>query len=56
MPLIANIHESRADLRPEEGAKAVIDVIYGSTKEDNGAFRNIFLPDHELYNGKNVAW
>ena len=46
----------RADLAPDVGAKATMDIIYNSTKDDNGAFRNIFVEGHQLYTGENAPW
>lgn len=46
----------QADLPPETGAKAVMDIVYTSTKEDNGAFRNIHVPGHASYDGQNPPW
>lgn len=46
----------RADLAPEVGAKATMDIIYKSTKDDNGVFRNIFVEGSQLYNGENAPW
>ncbi|KAI9745951.1 MAG: hypothetical protein M1818_000632 [Claussenomyces sp. TS43310] len=46
----------QADLPPETGAKAVMDIVYNSSKEDNGAFRNIHIPGHPLYDGENPPW
>ena len=45
-----------ADLAPDVGAKATMDVVYGSTKADNGAFRNIDVPGVQRYNGENPPW
>lgn len=46
----------RADLAPEFGAKATMDIIYKSTKDDNGAFRNIFVEGNQMYDGENAPW
>ena len=46
----------QADLPAETGAKSVMDIIYLSSKEDNGAFRSILVQDHDLYDGKNLPW
>ena len=45
-----------ADLAPDVGAKATMDVIYNSTKDDNGAFRNIFVEGEQNYTGENPPW
>jgi len=47
---------ANADLAPDVGAKATMDVIYNSTKNDNGAFRNIFIAGEQVYNGGNPPW
>jgi len=46
----------RADLPPETGAKAVMDIVYNSGKEDNGVLRNVHVPAHAYYDGKIVPW
>lgn len=46
----------QADLSPETGAKSVLDIVYGATKEDNGTFRNILVQDHPYYDGKTPPW
>ena len=47
---------SHADLPVETGAKATVDVILSSTKQDNGAFRNIYVEGHPNYTGENAPW
>jgi len=47
---------SDADLAPDIGAKATMDIIYNSTKKDNGASRNIFVAGEQVYNGENPPW
>ena len=46
----------KADLAPDVGAKATMDIIYKATPKDNGAFRNIFVEGTQLYDGKNPPW
>ena len=46
----------QADLSPETGAKSVLDIVYHSTKEDNGAFRNVLVQGRPYYDGKNPPW
>ncbi|KAM0800399.1 hypothetical protein BDR22DRAFT_245902 [Usnea florida] len=46
----------RADLAPDVGAKATMDVVYGSTRADNGAFRNVHVPGVQRYDGENPPW
>lgn len=45
-----------ADLAPDVGAKATMDVVYGSTRADNGAFRNVHVPGTQRYDGENPPW
>ena len=45
-----------ADLAPDVGAKATMDVVYNSTKADNGAFRNVNVPGQQRYSGENPPW
>lgn len=53
---------SRADLPPETGAEAVVDMIRNATTEQNGKFLNIHVPGWEAnpgfnqYDGKEVPW
>ena len=47
---------SIADLEPETGAKATIDIIYSSTRKDSGSFRDIYITDNALYTGSNPPW
>jgi hypothetical protein len=52
----------RADLAVDVGAKATLDILFRSTKEDNGRFFNIRVAGYEdvegpnKYDGKEVAW
>jgi len=50
----------QADLPPEMGAKGVMEVVYTSTKENNGTFRGIKAEGSyyagKVYDGKNVPW
>lgn len=45
-----------ADLEPETGAKATMDIIYNLTTNDNGSFRNIHVPGNSTYDGTNPPW
>ncbi|MCJ1326839.1 hypothetical protein MMC10_003505 [Thelotrema lepadinum] len=45
-----------ADLTAEQGAKATLDIILNSTKEDQAAFRNVYFEGKPMYDGKNPAW
>ncbi|EYE92873.1 NAD(P)-binding protein [Aspergillus ruber CBS 135680] len=53
---------SRADLPPEIGAEAVVDMVRNATTEQNGKFLNIRVPGWEenpgfnQYDGKEVPW
>ena len=47
---------SDADLEPEVGAKATLDVIHSSTPKDNGRFRDIFVEGKQMYSGKDAPW
>lgn len=52
----------RADLPPETGAKAIVDMVQNATPEQNGRFFNIHVPGWEenkgfnQYDGKKVPW
>ncbi|MCJ1442568.1 MAG: hypothetical protein MMC23_003064 [Stictis urceolatum] len=55
-----------ADLEPEEGSKAVVDIILGLAREDNGKFKNVRVEGKiggkfhwngiDLYDGKDAPW
>ena len=45
-----------ADLAPDVGAKATLNVIYSTTPNDNGAFRNIHIENNPMYDGTNPPW
>lgn len=45
-----------ADLAPNVGAKATMDIISNSTKDHNGVFRDIFVAGEQLYDGENPPW
>ena len=45
-----------ANLDPEVGAKATLDIIYNSSRADNGVFRNIYVEGEQMYNGENAPW
>ena len=45
-----------ANLDPDVGAKATLDIIYNSSKADNGVFRNIYVEGEQMYNGENAPW
>lgn len=45
-----------ADLAPDVGAKATMDIVYNSTKKDNGMFRDIFVAGEQVYSGDNPPW
>ncbi|MCJ1330235.1 hypothetical protein MMC10_006918 [Thelotrema lepadinum] len=47
---------AHADLEPEVGGKAVMEIVFKSTKEDNAAYRNISVPGHDIYDGKDHPW
>ncbi|OAP63385.1 hypothetical protein AYL99_02612 [Fonsecaea erecta] len=51
-----------ADLPVEVGARATLDILFKSTKEDNGKYKNIHVPGWEnvqgpnVYDGRDVSW
>ncbi|OQV03721.1 hypothetical protein CLAIMM_08735 [Cladophialophora immunda] len=52
----------RADLPVEVGARATLDILFKSTREDNGKYKTIHVPGWEnvdgpnVYDGREVAW
>jgi len=45
-----------ADLASDVGARATMDIIYNSTRKDNGAFRDIFVAGEQMYKGEDPPW
>jgi hypothetical protein len=51
-----------ADLTPEQGAKASLDIVFKSNEETNGTFAKIFISGWEsftsgnVYDGKDAPW
>ncbi|CRG92570.1 hypothetical protein PISL3812_09632 [Talaromyces islandicus] len=48
---------SYADLKPSDGARATLDIIFKSTpKKDNGSYRDIYIKGNSTYTGENPPW
>ncbi|KAJ5273010.1 hydroxyacyl dehydrogenase [Penicillium angulare] len=45
-----------ADLTVSQGAEAVLKVVMSATGQDNGSFKNIFIPGWDKYDGKYSEW
>lgn len=45
-----------AHLSVEAGGKAVMNITNSAEKNDNGAFKNIYQPGWEVYDGKDIPF